>query len=126
MEALREIGWTIIIFTTRLEVDKIRSYLMANGIPFDHINYNPDNFALDCHPNKVIASVYIDDRAIAFDGKWQGMAQRVESFKPYYSRGNKRPSLNLNIAGYWCDQISLFVEDVEKTVEKYHRKAACS
>ena len=77
----------MIIFTTRLEVHEIRVYLQEQGIPFDYINHNPVNVELDCHPSKVMADVYIDDRAITFEGEWSDkFLDKIVNFKPYYKR----------------------------------------
>lgn len=35
---------------------------------------------------KPIADVYIDDRAVTFDGNWPAMLERVESFKPWIEK----------------------------------------
>jgi len=84
LKRLKDDGWTIIIFTTRLETYLVRQYLEDNGIPFDYINSNPTNEKLDCHPFKPLADVYIDDRAITFEGYWHDMDERVKAFKPWY------------------------------------------
>jgi hypothetical protein len=57
VEALQQLhndGWHIIVFTSRVEQDRIASYLRNNGIPYDEIAWKP------------MADVYIDDRAIRF------------------------------------------------------------
>ena len=83
---LKRLCWRIIINTTRSETWLVKEYLNKYGIPWDFVNYNPENHTRDLSPSKIIADVYIDDRAIAFDGEWKGMAKRVDSFKPWYRR----------------------------------------
>ena len=55
-------GARIIIFTVRGNKRMVRRWLDQHDIPFDYINENPDQPAGGS--GKVIADVYIDDRAI--------------------------------------------------------------
>ena len=66
MGALRENGWRVIIFTTRPDTPALRAYLKKNGIPYDYINENPDQ--PEGSSGKVIADLYLDDRAFRFKG----------------------------------------------------------
>jgi histidinol phosphatase-like enzyme len=79
---LRSNGWYVIIYTTRGNKDIIKRFLNENGIEFDSINENPfqPNNALGGKP---IADVYIDDRAITFDGDWTSAYNKIVSFKPW-------------------------------------------
>ena len=70
LKKLRSCGWKIIIFTTRSEISDIRIYLKENKIPYDYINFNPENKKQKLSPNKILADVYLDDRAIRFNGHW--------------------------------------------------------
>jgi len=83
---LKKEGWKIIVHTTRLEVHQIREYLNGWEIPFDFINHNPENLAQDCHPCKPLADVYLDDRAIQFNGDWAEAYKQIVKFKPWYRR----------------------------------------
>lgn len=72
MQQLKKEGWHIVIFTCRAEHALIADFLRREGIPFDQINKNENipgevpGYGLE----KVIADVYLDDRAIHFDGDW--------------------------------------------------------
>jgi hypothetical protein len=62
LHRLKNIGWKIVIFTTRLATPTLEAWLEYNAVPYDAINstaHNPPNTS-----NKPIADVYLDDRAI--------------------------------------------------------------
>ena len=81
---LKEQGHTIIVYTCRLEIDKVQEYLLAHGVPFDYINYNPDNYKQMLHPAKIVADVYIDDRGVCFQGQWdKEFVSQIVNFKPW-------------------------------------------
>lgn len=82
MEELRGNGAWLVIHTCRTtvgrengtladELDFIARALSAFGIPFDEI-YEGD---------KMIADVYIDDRAVAFGGDWPEVSRAVKARK---------------------------------------------
>ena len=83
---LKEAGHTIIINTTRSETWLVEDYLRKNGIPFDHINTNPENAKRHLSPSKVLADIYIDDRNIPFDGNWSRTLGEIEVFKPWWKQ----------------------------------------
>jgi len=83
---LKEEGYTIIVFTTRGEEDLVKNYLQLAGIPFDFINENPPWAPENLNKKKPIADVYIDDRAISFKGEWEGVVEKVLSFRPWYNK----------------------------------------
>lgn len=95
---LKKEGWKIIVHTTRLEIYLIQKYLVDYGIPFDHINYNPENIKRYCHPNKPLADVYLDDRAVNFDGDWENAYQRIICFRPWY-KNNQSHSFTMPVKG---------------------------
>ena len=87
LERFRKEGALIIINTTRSEIDEVRKYLQEHHLPFDYINYNPANQEQQLSGAKVLADVYIDDRAIGFGGRWTDeYVERVLSFKPHWKR----------------------------------------
>lgn len=113
-------GYTIIINTTRgIDIQEVQQYLDDHHIPYHSINCNSTTAPPEVGDRKVLANVYIDDRALRFDGRWEGMVEQVEWFIPWYKRENRRPSLGLAVAGYHVDQISLYVADINKTREEY-------
>jgi len=78
---------TVIINTTRLEIDKVAEYLHEHNIPYDHINYCPLNEERFLHPAKICADVYIDDRNVQFAGDWDhGFIDKVLNFSPWWKK----------------------------------------
>jgi hypothetical protein len=113
-------GYTIIIFTNRgSDIGQVKEWLVENDMPHHHVNCNDPSAPSNVSDIKVLADVYIDDKALLFDGRWEGMVEKVEWFIPWHKRENRRPSLNLAVAGYYVDQVSLYVSDVEKACQEY-------
>ena len=84
LDKLREEGWTIIVFTTRSEIPQIEAYMLEFRIPYDYINENPENKKLDCSPWKILADIYLDDRAICFEGVYsKELLTRIIDFQPW-------------------------------------------
>ncbi len=83
---LRAEGWIIIIHTTRSEVDLVKKYLLYHAIPFDHINFNPENVDQGCGLSKPLATVYLDDRAVCFNGDCKKAYNDIVNFKPWYRK----------------------------------------
>ena len=81
-KVLKENGWRIIIYTTRPNTEALRHWLKENNITYDFINENPDQ-PEESKGCKLIADVYIDDRAICFHGHWKWQIGDVASFKPW-------------------------------------------
>lgn len=107
---LKADGWHVIIYTTRADKAEITKFLNANNIPFDSINENPfqpDN----AKGGKPFADVYLDDRAICFDGNWKAVYDKIKSFKPWENM--ERP-LN-EISEDYCKDIMVtdFVQSME-------------
>lgn len=86
IQTLKSVGHTIIINTTRSETWLVEEYLVKYGIPFHHINYNPENAKRHLSPAKIIADVYIDDRNICFNGSWLDCLKDLENFKPWWKK----------------------------------------
>lgn len=68
LKEFQRLGYRIIIFTVRGDDQLIRDYCHEHEIPFDYINENPDQ--PEDSSGKVIADVYIDDRAIDARKAW--------------------------------------------------------
>jgi len=84
LKKMRDKGWVIVIFTTRLPSKQLKEYLSVWNIPYDYINENPEQYP-NTNKGKPAANVYIDDRAINFGGNWEETLETVENFKPWYN-----------------------------------------
>ena len=84
LKAVRAAGWVVVIWTVRTEDSKIRKYLEEEGIPFDYINENP--YGPAGGSRKIYADVYLDNRAIQFDGETKGLAEKIVNFKSWDKR----------------------------------------
>jgi len=58
---LRKIGCTLTCWTGNTDIAFVTQFLVANDIPFDRINENPEFYKSDA--TKVYANAYLDDRA---------------------------------------------------------------
>lgn len=85
LEQLRKDGWKIIIYTTRSNDALIKGYLSEHSIPFDYINYNPDQ-PQNAIGRKPYADAYVDDRGIQFNGNWLVTVNEVRHFAPWETR----------------------------------------
>jgi 8-oxo-dGTP pyrophosphatase MutT (NUDIX family) len=77
-EALSELaakGWRIIIWTVRGNTQAVGDYLDVQGIPWDYINENPDQ--PPDGSGKVIADVYVDDRAVDGQQEWPNILDEI-------------------------------------------------
>lgn len=70
--ALREKGYEVVVFTTR-DVDLVEDWLHANRIHADVVTNE-----------KPKALVYVDDRAICFEGSFEGLVERIDTFKAHW------------------------------------------
>lgn len=73
---IRESGYEVVIVSTRTaDIDgymAVREWLEEHGIEVDRV----------CS-EKPPAIVYIDDRAICFDGRPEGLLDKIQEFKPW-------------------------------------------
>lgn len=82
LDEVRLAGWTIVIWTTRGGDGAIRRHLGKHRIPFDYVNKNPNGPASSSP--KIFADVYLDDRAIRFEGSTDGLAEKILSATPWF------------------------------------------
>jgi len=75
MRNFRRDGYKLIINTVRGDDKLVRRWLDDNDIEFDHINFNPDQPA-DAS-DKILADVYIDDRAVDARSSWKTIEKEV-------------------------------------------------
>lgn len=92
---LHENGWYIIIYSTRANKELISRFLDDSKIEFDSINENP-NQPENAKDGKPYADIYVDDRAICFNGDWEQTLMEIEKFKPWEMRDaeNKNEQLS--------------------------------
>ena len=95
--ALKEKGWTIIIYTTRNDTPALRAWLEENSISYDYINVNP-NQPEGSDKGKLIANVYLDDRGILFDGNWEEAIEKTFGFTPWQEPGDPSSSSRMNFS----------------------------
>jgi len=73
---IRGAGYEVIVYSTRCTtlngISAVRKYLRDNDIKVDGIS-----------ANKPPAIVYIDDRAICFDGDAAGLLEKINTFTPW-------------------------------------------
>ena len=74
LEKLRSAGYKIWIFSARQEEAGIKEYMEKNNLPYDRIH-------MGRKPMQAI--LFIDDKAITFEGNWEKTVQDVQSFVPW-------------------------------------------
>jgi hypothetical protein len=82
LQKIRNAGWIIVIWTTRGSKGAIQKHLANYNIPFDYINKNPGGPS--GQSPKIFADVYLDDRAIRFEGHTEGLANRILTAVPWF------------------------------------------
>ena len=79
MEALYEKGWTIYIFSSRALTkegeEAIWNYMSK---------YLDISIIEDVTPEKIIADIYVDDRAVQFNGDVDDLENQINNFEPWY------------------------------------------
>ena len=109
---LKADGWYVIIYTTRADKEEIQKFLNKNNVPFDAINENPNQPA-NAAGGKPYADVYVDDRAIQFDGDWAGLYEKITGFNTW-EEGPVRPTdPPLDYCG------NLLIEDFSQSMEMH-------
>lgn len=80
LQDLKKEGWRIVVFTTRGSTE-VREWCEQHNMPVDYFNQNPEISGQN--PCKPVASFYVDDRAINFDGDVDKLRERIKNFKPW-------------------------------------------
>lgn len=79
INCIRRIGYKVVVVSSRCSkpegIKAIKIWLYKYGIKVDNIT-----------AEKPPAIVYIDDRAICFDGNAESLLSKIESFQPWYSK----------------------------------------
>ena len=80
---IRSDGYKVVVVSTRCAYPEglvaVKNYLDENGIVVD-----------DVQKEKPPALVYIDDRAIRFDGNPKGLLEKIQQFRPWQEGGPLR------------------------------------
>lgn len=83
LKRIKEAGYRIVIVSSRCRekrgIEAIKKWLEK---------YDLDQYIDQISMEKVPASVYIDDRAIRFDGKTEGMFEQISTFEPWTKKMN--------------------------------------
>jgi hypothetical protein len=82
MKQLRDKNFKILIHSTRGD-EFLKKYCDTYDIPYDYINHRPDKQG--DNPGKPIAYVYVDDRALSYQGQsTEELVSQIENFKSYW------------------------------------------
>lgn len=77
---IRTAGYRVVVVSTRCSelcgMVAIRRFLDENNILVD-----------DVSAHKPAAMVYVDDRALCFDGDSAGLLKKIKGFNPWYQKG---------------------------------------
>ena len=86
LSALISDGWWVIIYTCRGDRNKVSktllSYGIRQGVHYSAINRRK-NVLQGTYRGKCGADVYLDDRAVKFDGNWKRAYVEVSRFKTW-------------------------------------------
>lgn len=80
LQDLKSDGWRIVVFTTR-GCTEVREWCEKHNIPIDYVNMNPE--ITGQNPSKPVASFYVDDRAINFNGDVDKLRENIKNFRPW-------------------------------------------
>ncbi len=79
IERIRAAGYKVVVVSTRCAelagMEAVKNYLAVNDITVDEVL-----------TEKPPALVYIDDRAIRFDGDPRGLLEQIQNFKPWHQQ----------------------------------------
>jgi hypothetical protein len=102
-QLLKSKGWTIIIYTTRQASEKLKSWLEDHKIAYDHINENPEQ-PEDAKGGKLIADIYLDDRGMRFNGRWdEWLMGEIAGFKPWQQNQKDNMEKRYDEAAAWAN-----------------------
>lgn len=105
LRQLRAEGYHLIVFTTRaltpIGIRLVEGWLDVNSVPYDEVS-----------ATKVGAMAYIDDRAVCFQGRARGLAERVINFKPWNAGDILSPEYRFNV-GLSLNEIDLIIRGLE-------------
>lgn len=84
IKLLKKQGHIVIIYSTR-STSLLKRYCKRYGIPVDYINENP--MYTTKNPGKVVATAYVDDRAVCYTGQSPAvLVRQLTAFRTYWER----------------------------------------
>ena len=90
LEQLVADGWTIIVHTCRFEVELVAKYMDSHQLPYHYINCNPENIEQTLSMGKPLADIYLDDKAINFNGDWNTAIKRIMVFESWLIKRERK------------------------------------
>lgn len=87
MEELKKLDFHIVVHTTRGDA-QVKEWLGRFKVPYDEINVN--SAISGQNRGKPVAAIYLDDRAIVFNGSWKEAIKRVKVFQAWWE-GEEEP-----------------------------------
>lgn len=84
LNKLRAAGWLISIWTCRQDSPELRAHLDMYHVSYDYVNEG--NWKPVDNSNKIQAEIYLDDKGISFDGKTEGLAEKIMYFVPWHKK----------------------------------------
>ena len=83
LNQVKAAGWKIVIWTCRPNSPELQEHLNQREIPYDHINTNPEG---PPSSSPKILDVYLDDRAMRFEGDTNGLVNNILAAIPWHER----------------------------------------
>jgi len=93
LQELKSKGWLIAIWTCREDSKDLREHLKTVGVPFDYVNENPHG--PPSSSPKIFGDVYLDDRAVRFDGSTEGLVQKIEEARVPWEEKSKEATIGV-------------------------------
>lgn len=78
---LMEMGYEIVVWTCRGNVEAVIKYLEKHEIPYDYVNYHPLGHLKANVSRKVYADVYIDDRGLNCPTEWVEIVELIRDIE---------------------------------------------
>ncbi|MEE1502775.1 MAG: hypothetical protein UGF89_00835 [Acutalibacteraceae bacterium] len=105
IEQVKAAGYKVVVVSSRCATPEgknaVEKYLLDNNIIVDRV----------CK-EKPPAIVYIDDRAICFDGNSEGLLEKIKNFEPWYKKTSSATKLKITLTCPNCGNSTwLKVED---------------
>jgi len=76
-------GWVIVINTSRDDIDATEKFLNSKHLKYDFVNRHTLSNPVSINP---LADIYIDDKALTFDGNWEKTLEKIMGFQVWYKK----------------------------------------